>query len=268
MTLEAAKCPSCGADIQIPSEQEKTYCAYCGNHIITSAAIAFAKVKGTGTVEVTGQVKLDTDPAVEAMLIRGRETGKLSYYRQALDVDPNCYEARLAMAKARMAGKEAKSNGYAKIVSLTGLKSMKRIIKNYQTKSLASLKKLFSADFFYLNPNDRQALLSKAFENAGRINKNQGKGNAEIALFFCLCMSCILIFPIPFVVPFLLHRYKAKCKAKPCIYAIHAYFKVLESKGNVTQEQVSLGKMLAEPLKHDAKCQTEYQRLQDYLATL
>ena len=54
MSLEAAKCPCCGAAIQIPDDQEKTYCAYCGSQIITKAAIAFAKVKIVGAVEVKG----------------------------------------------------------------------------------------------------------------------------------------------------------------------------------------------------------------------
>ena len=41
MPLKAAKCPICGAGIQVPSEREKIFCTECGKQIIPSAAIAF-----------------------------------------------------------------------------------------------------------------------------------------------------------------------------------------------------------------------------------
>ena len=41
MPLVAAKCPICGAGIQVPSEREKIFCTECGKQIIPSAAIAF-----------------------------------------------------------------------------------------------------------------------------------------------------------------------------------------------------------------------------------
>lgn len=48
MSLVAAKCPSCGASIQIPEGQDRCFCAYCGSQILTQAAIAFAKVQIEG----------------------------------------------------------------------------------------------------------------------------------------------------------------------------------------------------------------------------
>jgi len=260
MTLEAAKCPSCGANIQIPTAQEKTFCAYCGSQIITSAAIAYAKV------EISGKVQLDTDPAVEAMLIRGRETGEVHYYRKALDLDPNCYEARSVFARTNMTGKKTATNVYVKIVNLIGPKSLARVIRKYQAKPFVSLEQLLGADFFYLNVNDQQELLNEACKAASKIIIDNGTRTLFLALIAVLCGITILLIPLSILLFVIV--LKSTCKAKPCIQAIHAYFKVLESKGKVTSEQVSLGKMLAEPLKHDPKCQSDYQKLQEYLATL
>ncbi|NGM17547.1 leucine-rich repeat protein [Eggerthellaceae bacterium zg-893] len=51
MALKAALCPSCGASIEIPSDTDKCFCAYCGNQIMTQAAIAYAKVQVDGVVQ-------------------------------------------------------------------------------------------------------------------------------------------------------------------------------------------------------------------------
>lgn len=62
---EAAKCPCCGADIQVESELEKTFCAYCGSQIISKAAVAFGRVEIVGSVEVKG-IKT-TDKEIEEL---------------------------------------------------------------------------------------------------------------------------------------------------------------------------------------------------------
>ena len=51
MPFVAAKCPACGANIQVPSEGEKCFCAYCGTQILREAAVSFAKVQVEGVVE-------------------------------------------------------------------------------------------------------------------------------------------------------------------------------------------------------------------------
>ncbi|MBQ6585949.1 MAG: hypothetical protein IJH83_03980 [Coriobacteriales bacterium] len=51
MPLIAAKCPACGANIQVPDEGEKCFCAFCGTQILREAAVNFAKVKVEGVVE-------------------------------------------------------------------------------------------------------------------------------------------------------------------------------------------------------------------------
>lgn len=66
MGLVAAKCPSCGANIQIPEEQDRCFCSYCGSQVLTEAAINFARVQVTGTVQTRA-----ADFDVEAGVLKG-----------------------------------------------------------------------------------------------------------------------------------------------------------------------------------------------------
>jgi len=93
MALESAKCPNCAATIQVPSDKENAFCTYCGSQIKTKAAIGYYQV------EVVGKVQIDVTPAVQVKLQRGRETQNAAYFREALDIDPNCYDARLSWAE-------------------------------------------------------------------------------------------------------------------------------------------------------------------------
>ena len=41
MALADGKCPLCGSEIRVPSNQEKTFCSSCGEEIMTEAAISY-----------------------------------------------------------------------------------------------------------------------------------------------------------------------------------------------------------------------------------
>lgn len=51
MGLVTAKCPSCGAAIQIPEGTDRCLCTFCGAQVLTEAAINFARVEVSGTVQ-------------------------------------------------------------------------------------------------------------------------------------------------------------------------------------------------------------------------
>lgn len=52
--LQAAKCPQCGADIEVNPNLEKTICQYCGTTILIQEAVQKVKVEHTGTIKVEG----------------------------------------------------------------------------------------------------------------------------------------------------------------------------------------------------------------------
>lgn len=54
MKLTAAKCPSCGASIEVNKNLEKTICQYCGTTVLVEDAIAKLKIELSGKVEVDG----------------------------------------------------------------------------------------------------------------------------------------------------------------------------------------------------------------------
>jgi len=54
ISLKAAKCPSCGADIEVNPELERGICQFCGSTILIQDAIQKIKVEHTGTIKIDG----------------------------------------------------------------------------------------------------------------------------------------------------------------------------------------------------------------------
>ena len=52
--LQAAKCPQCGADIEVNESLEKTICQYCGTTILVQDAVQKYKLELSGNVKVAG----------------------------------------------------------------------------------------------------------------------------------------------------------------------------------------------------------------------
>ena len=52
MKLVAAKCPSCGANIDVDKDSDKTKCEFCHSTILVEDAIAKVKVEVTGNIEI------------------------------------------------------------------------------------------------------------------------------------------------------------------------------------------------------------------------
>lgn len=63
--LKDAKCPNCGANIEVNDELEKTICQYCGSTVIIEEAIEKYKVELSGKVEVEG-IKGRNDKLIQA----------------------------------------------------------------------------------------------------------------------------------------------------------------------------------------------------------
>lgn len=77
MKLTAAKCPSCGASIEVNKNLEKTICQYCGTTVLVEDAIEKLKIELSGKVEVDG---IETR---KSKLNRARKHIKLKEYRDA-----------------------------------------------------------------------------------------------------------------------------------------------------------------------------------------
>lgn len=63
--LQAAKCPQCGADIEVNPELKQTICQYCGSCVLIEDAVAKYKIELSGKVKVEG-IKSRDDQLIQA----------------------------------------------------------------------------------------------------------------------------------------------------------------------------------------------------------
>ena len=80
MKLMSAKCPNCGAGIEVNQNLEKTICQYCGSTVLVNDAIEKYKIELSGKVEVDG-IKSNTTRLEEA-----KTHAKVGEYVQAIRV--------------------------------------------------------------------------------------------------------------------------------------------------------------------------------------
>ena len=192
MALESAKCPNCGAAIQVPNEREDTFCAYCGSQIKTRAAIGYFQVK------LKGKVQIDNDPAVQAKLRRGRETGDIKYFKDALDLDPDCYEARKATVKYDLSDnygfhlfERIQSVFYISMKPFSDSCNRKysRILKGKDP--LPPLVELWGKDFFSLTNKDMRDIVDNAIKS--RLPKERGQNSYLVNDIWALRCYCQLL---------------------------------------------------------------------------
>lgn len=78
--LKDAKCPSCGANIQVNDKLENTICQYCGNTVLIEEAIEKKQIEISGKVEVDG-IKTNATRLEEA-----KKHFKMKEYNKAINL--------------------------------------------------------------------------------------------------------------------------------------------------------------------------------------
>lgn len=92
MIFEAAKCPSCGSPIQVPSESETAKCMFCGSALIVKDAIQKLKLELSGSVIVDSNIESMLKSAEGFVnLCRWNEAEKL--YRKIVEIKSTDYRA-------------------------------------------------------------------------------------------------------------------------------------------------------------------------------
>lgn len=102
MKLEIAKCPNCGATLDVDAEREQVYCQYCGNLIMISDAVQKYKMEVSGKIELGGNVAVDgiktikaREEKAELFISMGKFIDALTAYEELLDFQPtNCKYAK------------------------------------------------------------------------------------------------------------------------------------------------------------------------------
>lgn len=88
MKIVPAKCPNCGANINVDEEQETTKCEYCGDAILIDRAIQKYQI----------EIKVSNIPDLDNYLTLGERSyqdedynNAFEYYNKAITLDPNNY---------------------------------------------------------------------------------------------------------------------------------------------------------------------------------
>lgn len=133
MKLTAAKCPSCGANIEVDKNSDSTKCEYCDSKIIVEDAIAKYKVEISGEVEVKNLPKLDNHLKMGKMHYDdGEYEEAYKEYDKACDLDPDNYIAILRKGLSK-----ALNTNYAKVNVTPAINAMKNSYKIAKSKEIS-----------------------------------------------------------------------------------------------------------------------------------
>ncbi len=147
MKLVKAKCPSCGAAIEVDKNSDTTKCDYCGSKIVVDDAIAKFKL------EVSGEVEIKNLPKIEGYLKNGEREYKnydykeaLNYYNKAIELDPDnpLVVLRVGICKSTLTTYNKFETNYA----INALKDVLKLendddkLKKYITETYACIFKL------------------------------------------------------------------------------------------------------------------------------
>ncbi|MGH7295922.1 MAG: tetratricopeptide repeat protein [Polyangiaceae bacterium] len=105
--FKAAKCPECGADIQVPSDRDQVKCMFCGKDIIVRQAI-----QASAGPNVQNWVRLAA-AAEEA----DNHDEAYDYYTRVLEVEPENHEAWFGKAVAAGWGSNLSRSRYPELLA-------------------------------------------------------------------------------------------------------------------------------------------------------
>lgn len=96
MKLVAAKCPSCGANIKVDKDSDRTKCDYCHSQILVEDAIVKYKVEISGEVEIKNLPKLENYLKLGERYYKDQEYQEAyKIYCKAVELDPDHYQVVL-----------------------------------------------------------------------------------------------------------------------------------------------------------------------------
>lgn len=159
MKITAAKCPSCGASIEVDADSDRTKCGYCNSPIVVEDAIAKYKV------ELTGEVTVKNLPQIESLM----KTADMAYkdgdyeeaqskYDRITELDPDNAKALFRKSLCKYCSK----NAYVSDLSLlkNGMKNANHLLKDNNVECdnniFATIPVLDNAFFVIINKFDER----------------------------------------------------------------------------------------------------------------
>lgn len=183
MKLVAAKCPSCGANIEVSPNDEATKCKYCGNAILVEDALKKFEVEVRGTVQISGISSLENDLELGRQALDAKDWAKAyRVFSGAIDKKAVCYDAWNGCLCAM-----TQNFTYAEKlwVPINGSRGLEDVIIN-------CLK--------YCNINQRNAVIAKLSDfinsHSKRVRSDIARyqfGRAVTKVFFFVSLACLLL---------------------------------------------------------------------------
>ena len=125
MNLVSAKCPNCGANIEVSPEMETTKCKSCGSAILVDDAIQKYKIEVSGEVSLSGISSLENDLELgkQCLAAQDWETA-YKVYSGAIDKKSVCFEAWSGCLSALTQNFTWADKSWVPIEGIKGLKSV------------------------------------------------------------------------------------------------------------------------------------------------
>ncbi len=93
MSVVSAKCPNCGASIQLDNEQTEGFCLYCGSKVVVSEAISLIRIDNSQSLN--NYIELG-----KSALSAGNGKEAFEYANKALEVAPDLSDAWIIKMKS------------------------------------------------------------------------------------------------------------------------------------------------------------------------
>jgi tetratricopeptide (TPR) repeat protein len=106
MGFEAAKCPECGADIQVPTDRDVAKCMYCGKDIVVKQATADGDAQRVANWMQLAEAAAEDENHDEAY----------TYFTKVLEVEPDNFKAWLGKGLAAGWGTNLKQDRYNEMI--------------------------------------------------------------------------------------------------------------------------------------------------------
>lgn len=106
MGFEAAKCPECGADIQVPTDRDVAKCMYCGKDIVVKQATADGDAQRVANWMQLAEAAAEDENHDEAY----------TYFTKVLEVEPSNFKAWLGKGLAAGWGTNLKQDRYNEMI--------------------------------------------------------------------------------------------------------------------------------------------------------
>ena len=92
MKFVAAKCPNCGAQIQVDKNSNSTICEFCDSQIFVEEAIEKHRIEVSGSIEINNLPKLENYLKLgERHYNNGEYEESYEMYSKAIELDPDNY---------------------------------------------------------------------------------------------------------------------------------------------------------------------------------